>query len=93
METHQAADRDEVSTSVRVALLTALLEALHAVAHAERIVYEQPEAAAKQSVDTIVDLTYAVARVGSAIYTMAEQNHTYGAMALSRQIVEFEYWA
>lgn len=95
MESQYAANDDEVSNTVREALLMAVLESMHSVSQARRIVNQQPDPDAVLAMNTLVDLTFTAARIGSAIYDLAKQNHTYGAMALLRQLVEFEYlfWA
>ncbi|MGA5537351.1 hypothetical protein [Mycolicibacterium nivoides] len=94
-ESKQTAADDGVSNSVREKLLIAILEALHTVAQAQRIVDQAPDPDAVLAVNTIVDFTYTAARIGTAIYELARQKHTYGAIALLRQLVEFEYllWA
>ncbi|QQG96049.1 hypothetical protein HBE99_03565 [Mycobacteroides chelonae] len=94
-ESKSLANNDEVSNNVRDSLLVEILETMHKVAQTERIVYELPDPDSVLAMNTLADFTYAVARVGASIYDLARHNHTYSALALLRQLVEFEYliWA
>ncbi|SKF92888.1 Uncharacterised protein [Mycobacteroides abscessus subsp. massiliense] len=94
-ESKSEANDDEHSNAVRESLLMEILETMHKVAQTERIVYELPDPDAVLAMNTLADFTYTIARIGSAIYDLASHNHTYGALALLRQLVEFEYllWA
>lgn len=95
VESKSEANEDERSNAVRESLLMGILETMHKVAQTERIVYQLPDPDAVLAMNTLADFTFTIARVGSSIYDMARQNHTYSALALLRQVVEFEYllWA